>query len=188
MWPAFLESFTLVAVAELGDKTQLLSMLLAAQFRKFWPIVWGILVATLINHALTALAGNALASWVESQWLTLGVSILFIAMGIWVLIPDASPIAKTNSTRGAFITSTIAFFVAELGDKTQLATFTLGAKYLDATMMVIFGTTIAMMLVNIPAVLLGEKILERLPMKTIRAIASVIFLSLGAKGMVELWF
>lgn len=187
MLTAFTESFTLVAIAELGDKTQLLAILLAAQFRKFWPIVLGIFLATLFNHALTAFAGHALAAWVESEWLALGVSIVFIAMGLWVLIPDASPLGAQRSVRGALVTSTIAFFLAELGDKTQLVTFTLGAKY-EETTLVIVGTTIAMMLVNIPAVWFGEVILERLPMKTIRMIASALFIGLGLKSIFAMWF
>lgn len=178
---ALVQSFTLVAVAEIGDKTQLLSILLAARYQKFWPIIAGILVATLINHAAVAWAGNAMGNWLDPQTLNLGASLLFIVIGLWTLIPDEAPTENFKSG-SAFLASIVAFFLAEMGDKTQLATLTLGAEY-SAMGMVILGTTLGMLAANIPAVLCGETIVSRWPLKTIRIIACLLFIGFGIYGL-----
>lgn len=179
---ALLHSFLLVAVAEIGDKTQLLSILLAARFRCFWPIIAGILVATLINHGLTAWAGSALGDQLHPHWLQLGVSLFFIGIGLWVLVPDDAPKEDALRTFGAFTTSLITFFLAEMGDKTQLATLTLAAEYAD-TLMVIIGTTLGMLAANIPAIFFGEKLLEKLPLGAIRYTACAMFFAYGSWGL-----
>lgn len=180
------QSFSLVAIAEIGDKTQLLSILLAARFRTFWPIIAGILVATLINHAAVAWVGNQMGGWLDPKTLNLGSSLLFIAIGLWTLIPDEAP-AENFKSGGAFIASLVAFFFAEMGDKTQLATLTLGAEY-SATTLVILGTTLGMLAANIPAVLCGETIVRKWPLKSIRIVACLLFVGLGAYGLFEYFY
>ena len=177
---AFFVSTGIVALAEMGDKTQLLALLLAARFRKPWPIVWGILVATLANHALA----GALGAWVTTflgptalRW-TLGVS--FIAMALWMLIPDKldDGNAVTAPRFGVFATTLVAFFLAEMGDKSQIATVMLAAQY-QAFLWVVAGTTLGMMLANAPVVWLGERITRRVPIRAVHVISTVIFLALG---------
>jgi len=176
---AFLISTGVVALAEIGDKTQLLALVLAAKFRKPVPIILGILVATLANHALAGAAG----AWISAaigptamRWI-LGVS--FIAMGLWTLIPDKLEDEKERSPRfGVFGTTLIAFFLLEMGDKTQIATVALAAKY-SSLVGVIAGTTLGMMLANVPAVLLGEVAAKKLPMRLVHGIAAAIFFALG---------
>jgi putative Ca2+/H+ antiporter (TMEM165/GDT1 family) len=176
---AFLISTAIVALAEIGDKTQLLSFILAARFRTTWPIILGILVATLANHALA----GALGAWVTTQlqpetlrWL-LGLS--FIAMAGWILIPDKLDDTHPTLTRyGVFATTLVTFFIAEIGDKTQIATVALAAQY-QSLVAVVLGTTFGMMIANVPAVVLGDRIAERLPLKPIRIITAVLFLLLG---------
>ena len=177
---AFLISTGIVALAEMGDKTQLLSLVLAARFRKPWPIVWGILVATLVNHGLA----GALGSWVTTQlgpealrWV-LGGS--FLAMAVWILVPDKlDNEANDKGPRfGVFATTVVAFFIAEMGDKTQIATIALGAKY-ESVLLVTVGTTLGMMLANAPAVWLGKQFTKRLPIKLVHWVAAIIFIALG---------
>ena len=177
---AFFFSTGIVALAEMGDKTQLLALLLAARFRKPWPIVWGILVATLANHALA----GALGAWVTTflgpvalRWV-LGVS--FIAMAVWMLIPDKldEGDAATAPRLGVFATTVVAFFLAEMGDKTQIATVMLAARY-NAFVWVVAGTTLGMMLANAPVVWLGERITRRVPIRAVHLTSAVIFLALG---------
>jgi Ca2+/H+ antiporter, TMEM165/GDT1 family len=177
---AFFVSTGIVALAEMGDKTQLLALLLAARFRKPWPIVWGILIATLANHALA----GALGAWVTTflgptalRWV-LGVS--FIFMAIWMLIPDKldDGSAATTPRFGVFVTTLIAFFLAEMGDKTQIATVMLAARY-NAFVWVVAGTTLGMMLANAPVVWLGERITRRVPIRAVHVVSAVIFLALG---------
>ncbi|MYM41564.1 TMEM165/GDT1 family protein [Duganella qianjiadongensis] len=176
---AFLISSGIVALAEIGDKTQLLAFCLAAKFRRPLPIVAAILVATIANHAFAA----AIGSWITSllgpdilRWV-LGVS--FIAMAVWTLIPDKideddMPLAKY----GVFLTTLIAFFVAEMGDKTQVATVALAARY-HSLVAVVCGTTLGMMLANVPAVYLGDKIAHRVSLKLVHGIAALVFAILG---------
>ena len=182
---AFLISTGIVALAEMGDKTQLLSLLLAARFRRPLPIILGIFVATLVNHA----GAGALGAWIMQtvgagtmRWI-LGLS--FIAMAVWMLIPDkldddgdASP-----PPHGVFVTTVIAFFLAEMGDKTQIATVALAARY-SSLVGVVAGTTIGMMLANVPVVLLGDKVTRKVPMRLVHAIAAAIFLVLGVVALV----
>lgn len=183
---ALIQSFSMVAIAEIGDKTQLLSILLAARFRRFWPILLGILAATTANHALVAWLGSEIGGLLEAKWLQLTTALLFIAVGIWTLIPDDAPEVKEAGLHGAFVTSCVLFFMAEMGDKTQLATLTLGARY-ASTMQVIFGTTLGMLAANIPALLFGEAVLRKIPLRVVHAIACLIFMAFGAAGLWE-WY
>ncbi len=178
---AFLISTGIVALAEMGDKTQLLSLVLAARFRKPWPIVLGILVATLANHALA----GAVGSWVTTvlgpdvlRWV-LGLS--FIAMAVWMLIPDKLDDEEGDEAprMGVFMTTVVAFFLAEMGDKTQIATVMLAAQY-NAWAWVVAGTTLGMMVANAPVVWLGDAITRRVPIRLVHLVSAVIFAVLGA--------
>ena len=183
---AFLVATGVVALAEMGDKTQLLSLVLAARFRRPWPIVLGIFAATVVNHALAGAVGN----WVTQ---TLGPDLLrwilggsFIAMALWMLIPDKledDELPKT-SRFGVFGTTLIAFFLAEMGDKTQIATVMLAARYVDAYLWVVLGTTLGMMLANAPVVWLGERIVKRVPIKLVHGISAALFLLLGVGALI----
>lgn len=176
--PALISTFT-VALAEIGDKTQLLALLLAARFRRPWPIIGGILVATLLNHALAAWLGSVAAQWLTPQVLRWVVAASFIGIALWTLRPDQIDDEQTLPARGAFIATTIAFFVAEIGDKTQVATVLLAAKY-QPLWQVIAGTTVGMLLANVPVVLLGHRFADRLPLRTARILAALVFAALGA--------
>lgn len=175
---AFLTSTLLVAIAEIGDKTQLLSFVLAARLRAPWAIIAGILVATIANHALAGSVGAWLATLLDPQVLRWSVGIGFIAFGLWALKPDTLDADPTTSRWGAFATASVAFFIAEMGDKTQLATVALAARF-DALFAVVLGTTLGMMIANVPAVLVGEKLATRLPLNLIRWIAAGGFLATG---------
>jgi putative Ca2+/H+ antiporter (TMEM165/GDT1 family) len=180
---ALFNSFYLVAIAEIGDKTQLLSICLAARFNKFFPIVFGILFATLLNHALAAMFGSFLAEHISSLYIKVIPAILFIIIGFWLLVPDKMQLDNSEPKYGAFITSLIAFFIAEMGDKTHFATITLGAEY-NQTFLVILGTTLGMLAANIPAIIFGEKILKLVPLNIVRIIASLAFIIFGVCGLV----
>jgi putative Ca2+/H+ antiporter (TMEM165/GDT1 family) len=175
---AFLTSITLVAVAEIGDKTQLLSFVLAAKLRQPYAIMAGILVATLANHALAGSLGVWLASLVPVSTLNWIVGLAFIAFGLWTLRPDTFDSDPRMLRAGAFVTTTVAFFLAEMGDKTQLATVALGARY-DQLAWVVLGTTLGMMIANVPAVIVGESLAHRIPMRTVRWIAAALFVAAG---------
>lgn len=167
-----------VALAEIGDKTQLLALVLAARFRKPWPIIAGILLATLVNHGIAAELGAWLSSVLSPQsrrWIIAGS---FIVMGLWILIPDKEENAAAKYAYGAFLTTLIAFFLVEIGDKTQIATVVLAAKYADV-LMVVLGTTLGMLAANVPAVLAGNFAADKLPLKLIRSIAAATFIALG---------
>jgi putative Ca2+/H+ antiporter (TMEM165/GDT1 family) len=181
---AFLVSTGIVALAEMGDKTQLLSLVLAARFRKPWPIVWGILVATLVNHGLA----GAVGSWVTTQlgpealrWV-LGAS--FLAMAVWILIPDKLDEEGDNDNPrwGVFATTVVAFFIAEMGDKTQIATVMLAAQF-QSWFWVVAGTTLGMMLANAPVVWLGDAITRKISLKWVHRISAVVFAVLGALAL-----
>ncbi len=172
-----------VALAEIGDKTQLLSLMLAARYPKHaWPIVWGILLATLANHALAAYVGHWLAAQLNPDLLRWILGIGFLAIGTWLLIPDKlDEDQATKTAKGAwaiFVLTTSLFFIAEMGDKTQIATIALGAKY-DSVLSVTLGTTLGMMLANAPAVWLGKQFTKRLPIAWVHRLAATIFILLG---------
>jgi putative Ca2+/H+ antiporter (TMEM165/GDT1 family) len=179
-----LVSIGVVTLAEIGDKTQLLSMLLAARYRRPVPIIFGILVATALNHALAA----ALGSWITTamgpqalRWL-LGLS--FIGMAAWMAVPDRlDGIAGGNERFGVLGTTLIAFFLAEMGDKTQVATIALAAKY-SSYAAVVTGTTVGMMIANVPAVLLGERVASRMPVRLVHLVAAAIFAAMGILALI----
>jgi putative Ca2+/H+ antiporter (TMEM165/GDT1 family) len=176
---AFLTSTAVVALAEMGDKTQLLAIVLAARFRRPWPIVLGILVATLANHALAALVGQQAAQILDGTWFRYLVAASFVAMAAWTLIPDKYEEGEQKPPRfGAFVTTSVAFFLVEMGDKTQIATVALGARFNDV-LLVTAGTTLGMMLANVPAVVLGDALVKRIPLKAMRIGAAALFLAIG---------
>lgn len=182
----FFASTLLVAVAEIGDKTMLLAILLATRFKKPLPVIAGIFVATIANHGLAAYAGSTLASLFTTDAFRIAVAIGFIAMGAWTLIPDkVDDDIKVATQRGAFIATTIAFFVVEMGDKTQVATIALGAQY-HAVLAVATGTTFGMMIANVPAVYLGERLVAKISLRTVHMIAAAMFLILGIWQLWEL--
>ena len=176
---ALLTSTAVVAIAEIGDKTQLLAMVLAARFRRPWPIVLGILVATLANHFLAALAGTLVAGLLDGMWFRYAVGISFIAMALWTLVPDKFDEDDTPVSRGGvFWTTCVAFFLVEIGDKTQVATIALGAQF-GSVVLVTMGTTIGMLLANAPVVWLGDKLVSKVPMGAVRAVAAALFAGIG---------
>lgn len=176
---ALLVSTFVVALAEMGDKTQLLSLLLAAKFRRPLPIILGILVATLLNHALAGAVGTWITHAIGENAMRWVLGLSFIAMAAWTLIPDQAPDAVTRPARfGVFATTVIAFFLIEMGDKTQIATVALAAQY-SAFYTVVGGTTLGMMLANIPAVLLGDRATKNVPIRKIQIVAALIFAALG---------
>ena len=177
---AFLVSTGLVALAEMGDKTQLLSLVLAARFRKPWPIVWGILAATLANHALAGALGNWLSGLLSPDILRWVLVASFVAMAVWMLIPDKLDEDEQPSQPryGVFLTTVALFFLAVMGDKTQIATVALAARF-DDWLWVVAGTTIGMMLANVPVVFLGERITRLLPMQWVHRICAAIFIVLA---------
>ena len=169
-----------VALAEIGDKTQLLALLLAARYRKPWPIVAGILVATLLNHALAGWLGALAAQWLTPQVLRWIVAVSFLAIALWTLKPDSlDDDAGALPARGAFVATCIAFFLAEIGDKTQVATVILAAKYAPLWQ-VVAGTTLGMLAANVPVVMLGSRFAGRLPLRAARIAAALVFFVLGA--------
>ena len=177
---AFLVSTGIVALAEMGDKTQLLALVLAARFKKPWPIVLGILVATLLNHAMAGALGAWVTTQISEQTLRYILGASFIAMAMWMLVPDklaANAVSKAPRF-GVFGTTLVLFFLAEMGDKTQIATVMLAARF-DAFIAVVAGTTLGMMLANAPVVWLGERITRRVPLRAVRLASAVVFSALG---------
>ena len=177
---AFLVSTGIVALAEMGDKTQLLALVLAVRFRKPWPIVWGILVATLVNHGLAGAVGAWLTTFLGPEILRWVLAGSFIAMAVWMLIPDTLDDAQSDTQPrwGVFGTTVVAFFLAEMGDKTQIATVMLVAQY-HAYLWVVAGTTLGMMLANAPVVWLGERMTRLVPMRLVHTVSALIFAALG---------
>ena len=177
---AFLISTGVVALAEIGDKTQLLAFILAARFKKPLPIILGILIATIANHALAGMLGTWLTQLMAPEVLRWLLGISFILMAAWVMIPDQldEEEAKPINGLGVFGTTLLVFFLAEMGDKTQIATVALSAQY-QAFLMVVLGTTLGMMIANVPAVLIGKNMAKRIPVKLVHAIAALIFVALG---------
>ena len=171
----------IVALGEMGDKTQLLAMVLAATFRRPWPIVWGILVATLANHALAGLLGGWVAQALGPDVLRWLIGLSFLAMAAWMLVPDTlDDDAWTHRGRrlGVFGATVVAFFLAEMGDKTQIATVALAARYADVVQ-VVLGTTVGMMLANVPAVFLGDIVAQKVSMRWVHGAAAALFVVLG---------
>ena len=176
---ALIASTALVALAEIGDKTQLLAFILAAKFRKPVPIIVGILVATLVNHGFAGAVGTWVTTLVGPETLRWVLGVSFIAMAIWTLIPDKFDEEDAKLARfGVFGTTVVAFFLAEMGDKTQIATVALAAQYQDLAV-VVAGTTFGMMLANVPAVILGDRIAHQMPVRLVHAVAAAIFAILG---------
>ena len=177
---AFLVSTAIVALAEMGDKTQLLSLVLAARFRKPWPIVLGIFVATLANHALAGAVGSWVTTVLGPQVLRWVLGLSFIAMAVWMLIPDKLDDDGDGAAPrfGVFGTTLVAFFLAEMGDKTQVATVMLAAQY-SAYFWVVAGTTLGMMLANAPVVWLGDRLVKKVPIRVVHLVSALIFLVLG---------
>ncbi len=183
---AFLISTGIVALAEIGDKTQLLAFILAAKFRKPVPIIIGILVATIANHAFAGAVGTWITAAVSPEALRWVLGLSFIGMALWTLIPDKLDEEDAKLAQyGVFTTTLIAFFLAEMGDKTQVATIALAAQY-NAFVSVVAGTTFGMMIANVPAVLLGDKIADRMPVRLVHGIAAAIFAVLGVATLAGL--
>jgi putative Ca2+/H+ antiporter (TMEM165/GDT1 family) len=180
---AFLGSLVLVAFAEIGDKTQLLSFVLAARLRRPAAIIAGILVATLVNHALAGEAGVWLATRIAPETLARVTGVAFLGFGLWMLRPDTLG-ERELVGRGAFVTAALAFFAAEMGDKTQLATVALAARYPGHLLEVVLGTTAGMLVANVPAVLVGGALAERLPLARIRLVAAALFVAMGIVTLV----
>ncbi len=189
MFEAFLVSTGVVTLGEMGDKTQLLALLLTARFRKPVPILLGIFVATLANHAAAGALGAAVAAWLGPNVLRWIIGLGFLAMAAWMLIPDkldddAGDEARTRRL-DVFGTTVVTFFLAEMGDKTQIATVALAARYDAALVAVVVGTTLGMMLANLPAVLMGDVIARKVPMKLVHSIAAAIFGVLGVAALLD---
>lgn len=177
---ALLTSTAVVALAEIGDKTMLLAIVLAARLRAPWQIIAGIFAATIVNHALAALVGSQVAGLVEAPWFRIAVALGFVAMGLWTLVPDKLDDDEGGFTDhgGAFLTTVVSFFLVEMGDKTQVATIALGAQF-HSVLTVAAGTTIGMMIANVPAVFLGEELVKRVSLKATRIAAASLFVVLG---------
>lgn len=180
MLEAFTVSTGVVALGEIGDKTQLLALLLAARYRRPLPIIAGILVATLANHAAAGALGTWLTRVIDPTWMRWVLGLSFLAVAVWMLVPDGAGDAEgAGSGRlGVFGLTVVAFFLAEMGDKTQIATVMLAARY-DALLAVTAGTTLGMMIANVPAVLLGEKAVKFVPIEWVHRIAAVVFAVIG---------
>ena len=176
-------SFLLVAVSEMGDKTQLLAFSLATRFRRPWVVMAGILVATVLNHALAASVGTWVSAHVPPRVMAGILAVTFVGFGIWTLVPDTLEESKGPSGLGPFLTTTVLFFLAEMGDKTQLATVALAARY-RSVVLVTVGTTLGMLASDGLAVFLGEKLADRVSMTMVRRVAAGIFFVFGA---VSLW-
>ena len=186
MLEAFFASTAVVALAEIGDKTMLLAIVLAARLRAPWAILAGILVATMANHALAALVGSQVAGLLDAPWFRTAVALGFIAMAAWTLVPDKldDDEDSVRARGGAFLTTLVSFFLVEMGDKTQVATIALGAQY-HSVLIVAAGTTLGMMLANGPAVFLGEKLVQKVSLKLTRTFAALLFLVLGLWQLAE---
>ncbi len=182
---ALVVSTGMVALAEMGDKTQLLALILAARYRKPWPIFWGILVATVANHALAGGVGAWVMTALEPDTLRWVLGASFVAMAIWMLIPDKLDEGEADQTPrfGVFWTTVLAFFLAEMGDKTQIATVMLVAQY-RAYFWVVVGTTLGMMLANTPVVWFGERMTRLLPIRIVHIVSAVVFAALGVAAIV----
>ena len=185
MLQAFLVSTSVVALAEIGDKTQLLSLILAARYRKPQAIVMGVLTATLVNHAVAGGLGTWLAQVLSPAVLNWAVVASFVLMAGWVLVPDRlepNEVAQPKTPMGVFGTTVVAFFLAEMGDKTQIATVALAARF-QQFYAVVGGTTVAMLIANVPVIYFGHRFADRLPAKAVHAVAALMFVVLGALAL-----
>lgn len=182
---AFLNSFFLVFVSEMGDKTQLLALILTARYKKPWLILLGVFIATILNHALASGIGGWISSQVPPPVMTWCLALIFFAFALWILIPDKEGELQSESRFGPLLTTIIAFFIAEMGDKTQLATVALGARY-ESLWIVTLGTTAGMMGSNALAIFLGDQLLKKISMKWIRIFASILFFIFGIGILVGL--
>lgn len=176
----------IVALAEIGDKTQLLALLLAARFRKPWPIIWGIVAATLANHFAAGAVGAWVASFFSAAALSWILATSFAAVALWTLVPDKLDDDEESGLKkyGPFVTTLVAFFLAEMGDKTQVATVMLAAQY-PHFVLVVMGTTLGMLIANVPVVLAGNFAADRLPLTLIRRLAAVAFAALAAYAVYQ---
>lgn len=176
---AVLTSISTVALAEMGDKTQLLALFLAARFSSKFQIVLGIVAATVINHLISAWFGVQITNWIPGSWLNWLIGASFIAVGLWILIPDKDDSGESNVLKsGSLIATFVLFFIAEVGDKTQIATVLLGAKY-HSVLWVTIGSTVGMLLANVPVVYAGQWLLKRIDPKKTRIAACVLFILMG---------
>jgi putative Ca2+/H+ antiporter (TMEM165/GDT1 family) len=174
----FLISTLTVALAELGDKTQLLALVLAAKYRKPWTICLGILLATLVNHALAGAFGAAVAQWLSPQILRVIVALSFLAIAAWTLVPDKADEDESARNGSVLVATAVAFFLAEIGDKTQIATAVIAAQY-HPLWQVVAGTTCGMLIADVPAVWLGARFAQQLPLRATRIVAALLFAALG---------
>lgn len=175
---AIVNSTFLVFISEMGDKTQLLSLILVARYGRPWLILLGVLIATLANHALAAGTGAYVASFVSDVTLRYVLAVIFFVFAAWILVPDEEGEIRNSSHFGVLMTTIVSFFLAEMGDKTQLATVALGANY-SSVVLVTVGSTLGMLGSNALAIFLGENLLKRIPMKTVRIIAAILFALFG---------
>lgn len=176
---AFIASLSLVALGEIGDKTQLLSFALATRYRRHWPILAGITLATLVNHGLSAWFGGWLAEQIPELWLRWLLGLSFIALGLWMLIPDDDGNDSRIGKWGPFTASLILFFLAEIGDKTQVATIALGARFEDAFLAVLSGSTLGMIAANVPVIWLGSRLVSASAEQWAHRISAVLFVTFG---------
>ena len=182
-----LTSTGVIALAEMGDKTQLLALLLAARFRKPVPIILGILVATLVNHGIAGFVGAWVGSWLTPQVLRWSVGLLFLGMAVWTMIPDRieEGEAQVATRLGVFGATLVTFFLAEMGDKTQIATLAMAAHY-PTPVLVVAGTTLGMLIADVPAVFVGDRLANRIPMRLVHTVAALIFAALGVATLTGL--
>ncbi|HYV68323.1 MAG TPA: TMEM165/GDT1 family protein [Myxococcales bacterium] len=173
-----LSSFFLIAVSEMGDKTQLLALSLAARYRRPWVVLAGVLTATVANHALASLLGSWVSEHVPPRAMAAGLAVLFVAFALWTLRPDTLSEQSGPARTGPYLTTTVLFFLAEMGDKTQLATMALAAEFQSVTLVTI-GTTLGMLASDGLAVFLGDRLADRLPMVWVRRVAAALFLAFG---------
>ena len=185
---AFLSSTLAVAIAEIGDKTQLLALFLAARYCRPYAITLGVFVATLVNHALSAWIGLALAAVIPEQWIPWLIAGSFIAIAIWLLVPDKDDDDLGRfASYGPFLATLVLFFLAEIGDKTQIATVVLAAKYstdIWSSLVVIMGTTVGMLLANVPVIFAGKWLMDRMPLNIARKAAFVLFVVLAIATLI----
>ncbi len=188
---AFLIATGVVALAEIGDKTQLLSLVLAARYRAPWAISAGIFIATLLNHALAALVGDSVMDWLGPDWMRWIVGLSFVAMALWTLIPDRLDEDEENTAEkklrryGVFVMTTVIFFLLEMGDKTQVATAILAARFNDLVP-VVLGTTVGMLLANVPVVFFGNMLLKKISIELVHRVTAILFLILGVATLAGL--